>query len=221
MPGVVETARFMDVHFPGRYKITIVDNGSNDKTEELSLSLAGKYETVHYIKLKERGVGLALRAGVEANDYEIVGYMDIDLSTDLKHMLDVDRLFAEDDVTIVNGSRLSKGSKIIGRSFFRRCTSYGLRFLLKLLLKMKIDDAICGFKFFRQQTIEELIQKARESPGWFYCIELLIRAERNGMKIAEIPVVWTDDPRTTVKVSKTAMNYLRNTWSLRKALKKG
>ena len=219
MPGVEDTVRFLDDHFPGKYKVTIVDNGSSDKTEELSLMLAGEYEAVHYIKLEERGVGLALRAGVEANDYEIVGYMDIDLSTDLKHLLDVDKLFADDSVQIVNGSRLSKGSQIIGRSFFRRCTSYGLRFLLKLLLKMKIDDAICGFKFFRQQAVEDLMQVARESPGWFYCIELLILAERRGMKIAEIPVIWTDDPRTTVKVSKTTMNYIRNILSLRKALK--
>jgi len=214
--GVHSTVSFMDKHFSGRYAITLMDNGSTDKTEELSRLLTERYDNVHYIKLPERGVGLALRAGVAANNFEIVGYMDIDLSTKLEHLLEVDHLFTDENVQIVNGSRLSKGSKMINRSFQRKCTSQGLRFLLKILLGMKIDDAICGFKFFRKQTIEYLMAETAEANGWFYCVELLIRAEKSHIRIVEIPVVWEDDPNTTVRVPSLILNYMINIFRLRR-----
>ena len=218
--GITESVAFMEKHFNGRYKITIVDNGSTDNTEGLAHTLTRNNASVHYIKLDDRGVGFALRAGVAANDLDLVGYMDIDLSTKLEHILDVDKLFYDPSVQIVNGSRLSKGSIIIGRRIYRKVTSYGLRFLLKILLHMKIDDAICGFKFFRKDAINRLMPITHDSPGWFYCIELLIRAERNKVKIAEIPIIWEDEPNTTVHIFSTIKNYVYNILRLRAELKR-
>ena len=77
-----------------------------------------------------------------------------------------------------------------------------MKYLLKFVFGMRIDDAICGFKFFRQETVKDLIRVSSKEPGWFYCIELLLRAERMGVKIKEIPVVWQDDYDTTVHVKK-------------------
>lgn len=213
--GIEQTVAFMEQHFPGEYKITIVDNGSTDDTPQLSLRLTEKYPTVHYLQLSEKGVGLALREGVRGNDCEIVGYMDIDLSTKIDHILQMNTIFEENpEIQIVNGSRISKGSTVIGRKLSREMTSRGLNLILKVLLGMKIDDSLCGFKFFRKKAIETLISHSSDTKGWFYCAEILLRAEREKVQIREIPVVWQDDYNTTVHVKKLIVEYLKEIFRL-------
>ena len=207
--GVERTVDYMDRNFAGRYRITIVDNGSSDKTQEIGRALAEKYARVFYLRLEEKGVGLALRAGVRENDCDVVGYMDVDLSTDLNHLRDMDRAFDDPSVGIVNGSRLSRGSVVTGRRPLRVLTSHGFKWLMKLALGMRLDDALCGFKFFRRQTIERLMPLCGDTPGWFYCAELLLRAERAGVRILELPVVWRDEYDTTVHVGMLIRTYLR------------
>ena len=207
--GIENTIAFMEKNPIFEYKLTIVDNGSTDKTKQISLNLCETYKQVDYLALEEKGVGLAIREGVKLNTCEIVGYMDIDLSTKLDHLIEVKNIFKnKSNVEIVNGSRLHKKSKVIGRKFSRELTSRGLNFLLKLFLGMKISDSLCGFKFFRVDTIEQLMARSSKENGWFFCVEMLIRAEKLGIKIEEIPVVWQDDYDTTVKVGKLIRQYV-------------
>jgi hypothetical protein len=105
---------------------------------------------------------------------------------------------------------------VTGRKWYRNITSYGFIFLLKALLGMKASDAICGFKFFRQEAAKELISESSNDNGWFFIIEMLIRAERKHMKIVEIPVKWADDPHTKVKVFKLACYYIKQIFRLRR-----
>jgi len=79
---------------------------------------------------------------------------------------------------------------------------------MKFVLGAKFSDAMCGFKFYRKETADALVAKASDSNGWFYCAEMLVRAEWDGIKITEIPVTWTDDPNSKVKVGKLSMNYM-------------
>ncbi|AQR97827.1 glycosyltransferase [Clostridium saccharoperbutylacetonicum] len=208
--GIIQTIDFMDEHFKENYKISIIDNGSIDNTEAISKKLESSYHNVKYVKLKEKGVGLALREGIKLNNCEIVGYMDIDLSTKLDHLIEMKETFEKySDIKIVNGSRLSKNSVVIGRKFSREVTSRGLKYILKIVLGMRINDALCGFKFFRKETIEDLMKISSDTNGWFYCAEILLRAEKNNIKIKEIPVVWQDDYDTTVNVKKLIKEYLK------------
>jgi glycosyltransferase involved in cell wall biosynthesis len=209
---------FMRKHFENRYFITIVDNGSSDKTGEIARLYLS--DNLRYIQLAERGVGLAFRTGCASNTADIIGYIDIDLSTDISHLLDVDRLFEDPAVDIVNASRLSKDSRPLNRKWYRSITSLGLKCLLKIFFGMKIDDAICGFKFFRKDVVNRLITKSSDTPGWFYCIELLIRAEKAGYIIKEIPVIWRDNHDTRVKTFSLIFNYLKQIVMLRITLNK-
>jgi hypothetical protein len=123
------------------------------------------------------------------------------------------------DVEFVNGSRFSKESSVSGRKWYRNLTSYGLLFLLHFFLKMKASDAICGFKFFKKETVEKLVESSsKDENGWFFIIEMLLRAERMGVNIYELPVEWADDSRTKVKLFATIKNYVRNIRRLRKVL---
>lgn len=201
-------------------KLTILDNGSEDETPEIGKKLEEAYPEVTYVRVGERGVGVAFRKGIELNDCDIVGYMDIDLSTDLKYLGKTIEMFQQDpELQYVNGTRFSKESDTKGRKWYRKITSMGLVFLLKTIFHMKATDALCGFTFLRKEEAEQLVAESSQDNGWFYTVEFLLRAERDGMKICDMPVEWQEDYNTTVKVFKTIKNYIIQIHRLRNALK--
>ena len=201
-------------------KLTILDNGSEDETPEIGKKLEEAYPEVTYVRVGERGVGVAFRKGIELNDCDIVGYMDIDLSTDLKYLGKTIEMFQQDpELQYVNGTRFSKESDTKGRKWYRKITSMGLLFLLKTIFHMKATDALCGFTFLRKEEAEQLVAESSQDNGWFYTVEFLLRAERDGMKICDMPVEWQEDYNTTGKVFKTIKNYIIQIHRLRKALK--
>lgn len=201
-------------------RLTILDNGSEDETPEIGKKLEEAYPEVTYVRVGERGVGVAFRKGIELNDCDIVGYMDIDLSTDLKYLGKTIEMFQQDpELQYVNGTRFSKESDTKGRKWYRKITSMGLVLLLKTIFHMKATDALCGFTFLRREEAEQLVAESSQDNGWFYTVEFLLRAERDGMKICDMPVEWQEDYNTTVKVFKTIKNYIIQIHRLRKALK--
>lgn len=223
--GVERTVEYMQDYTRDRddvgYVCTILDNGSDDDTPDIGRNLESQYPgMVRYIRIEQRGVGIAFKTGVEQNDADIVGYMDIDLSTDISNLGKAIELFKEDEsLEYINGTRFSKESRTIGRKWYRKITSAGLVFILRTALGMKATDGICGFTFMRSDVARKLVAESGDDKGWFYMIELLIRAERSGVNILDLPVVFTENYDTTVKIGKTIKNYLVNIRRLRKELK--
>ena len=218
--GIEATIAYVREHVKSPCRLTILDNGSEDETPEIGKKLEEAYPEVTYVRVGERGVGVAFRKGIELNDCDIVGYMDIDLSTDLKYLGKTIEMFQQDpELQYVNGTRFSKESDTKGRKWYRKITSMGLVFLLKTIFHMKATDALCGFTFLRKEEAEQLVAESSQDNGWFYTVEFLLRAERDGMKICDMPVEWQEDYNTTVKVFKTIKNYIIQIHRLRKALK--
>ena len=207
--GIRRTVEYLQkINFTD-YCITIVDNGSEDETPQIAERLCEEFPKVTYNRIQIRGVGAAFREGVKLNECEIVGYMDIDLSTNIKHLGEAIEIFKNDvSVQYINGSRFAKESDTKGRKWYRKITSQGLLILLKVFLGMKCSDAICGFTFVRKEVAEELIAASSDDNGWFYMIEFLLRAEKRGIKVLDYPVEWQEDYNTTVKIFKTICNYL-------------
>ena len=201
-------------------KLTIVDNASKDRTQKIAEQLCEELSGVRYLRIEEKGVGAAFRAGIRDNQAEIVGYMDVDLSTDLRALYVTKRIFEDHpEIMMVNASKQAKRSRTIGRAWYRNLTSKGLTLAMKAGLGMQASDAICGFKFFRKDFVEDLIAQSDCSEnGWFFIIELLIRAERSEGKVAELPVVYTEAEGGHVDVLKQTADYLKNIRKLRKNL---
>lgn len=207
--GITRTVEYLQSIAFEDYEIIIVDNGSEDETPEIAATLCEKYPKVTYEGIKIRGVGAAFRRGVELSQGEIVGYMDIDLSTNIKHLGEAIHIFkTRPEVAYINGSRFAKESDTQGRKWYRKITSQGLLILLKLFLRMKSTDAICGFTFVRRETALSLVEGSSQDNGWFYMIEFLLRAEKRGVNVLDYPVEWQEDYNTTVKIFKTVCNYL-------------
>ncbi len=216
--GIERTIKYLKENITIPYELTILDNGSDDETPEIGKALAEKYPEVTYVRVGERGVGVAFRKGIELNTCNLVGYMDIDLSTDLKYLGKTIKMFQKyPKLQYVNGSRFSKNSDTKGRKWYRKITSMGLVILLKTIFHMKASDAVCGFTWLRKEAAEELVKESSKDNGWFYTIEFLLRAERKGMKIYDMPVEWQEDYNTTVKIWKTIKNYLLRIYKLKRA----
>lgn len=219
--GIEKTMEYLKKNVTIPYSLTILDNGSEDETPQIGMELAEKYPEVTYVRVGERGVGVAFRKGIELNQSHIVGYMDIDLSTDLKYLGKTITLFQEKpELEYVNGSRFSRESDTKGRKWYRRITSMGLVFLLKTVFHMKATDAVCGFTFLRREAAQQLVKESSNDNGWFYTIEFLLRAERDGMNIYDMPVEWQEDYNTTVKIWKTIKNYLVRIYALKKTFRR-
>lgn len=208
--GITATVSYLKSIGFEDYEIIIVDNGSEDETPQIAGRLVQTYERVRYERIGVRGVGAAFRKGVAVSTGDIIGYMDIDLSTNLRHFGEAITLFEkEPGLEYINGSRFAAASDTRGRKWYRRLTSGGLLILLKLFLGMKSTDAVCGFTFIRRKTCLQLVAASGDDKGWFYVIELLLRAEKRGVRILDYPVEWQEDYNTTVRIWKTICNYLK------------
>ena len=207
--GVVRTVEYLESMKFDDYEILIVDNGSEDETPQIAAGLCERYGRVNYEQISVRGVGAAFRRGVALSRGEVVGYMDIDLSTNIRHLGEAIRIFEkEPGIAYINGSRFARQSDTRGRKWYRKIPSQGLLILLKCFLGMKSTDAICGFTFVRRETALSLVEGCSQDNGWFYMIEFLLRAEKRGVAVLDYPVEWQEDYNTTVKVFRTICNYM-------------
>lgn len=205
-----------------RFVILVVDNGSTDCTREIAEGLCRKYPEVNYLRLEEKGVGIAFKSGVSIIDTDIVGYIDIDLAVDICYLSTVVSCFENNpNVDIVNTSRFNRQSVTHGRKWYRNIMSYGLLIILKVFLGMKASDALCGFKFFKKKVVDKLLRESADEKGWFLIIEMLVRAERNNARIVELPVEYYDDAdNSKVKIVDTIIDYLKHIKRLRNSFEK-
>jgi glycosyltransferase involved in cell wall biosynthesis len=182
--------------------ITIADNASTDGTLKAAQKLSKKYKEVSVLHLKQKGRGRAVKAAWLQTPADIHCYMDIDLSTDLKHLPGLVRsLIRGYDIAI--GSRNSQGSRVYGRSLLRTITSKAYILMIKSIFWVQFSDAQCGFKAIRDDAAKKILPLVKDDE-WFFDSELLIIAEKLGFRIYEEHVTWIDNPGSTVRVVKTA-----------------
>ena len=193
--------------FPYRFVITVVDNASTDRTWEVASRLALEIPEVEAVRLERKGRGRALRHVWGTSQADVVAYMDVDLSTDLDAFLPLIAPLVSGHSDLAIGSRLSRGSSVV-RGPRREVISRAYNLLLRLTLFARFSDAQCGFKAGRTEVVRALLP-AVEDQSWFFDTELLLLAERNGLRIHEVPVDWVDDPDSRVDVLRTALDDLR------------
>ena len=192
--------------------IYIVDNASTDDTWLIAKQLAQSMPKVITRHLHQKGRGRAVKYVWQKTKSDIVAYMDVDLSTDLKHFPPlVHALTGGYDLAI--GSRNARGAHVHRRSLLRTITSKGYLMLIKLLFRVHFSDAQCGFKAVTRRVVEEVIPKVVDDE-WFFDTELLILAEKMGYRIYEEPVTWIDNPGSTVRVMKTMQGDIVGLWRL-------
>jgi len=206
--SILTLSKFLSSNFPNRnWRVTVADNASTDKTQEIMKNLMKNNPKIGYVRLEEKGRGRALKKAWNKSDARILAYMDVDLSTHIKHIPELINSLLSSDFSISIGSRLLSDSKI-KRSLKREIVSRIYNLIIKIIHKTKFSDAQCGFKAIKKDLFGELSPIIKNNE-WFFDSEMLIIAEKMGYKIHEIPVEWNEDMGSTVKIIPTAMEDLK------------
>ena len=194
--------RHLRENFPFEARITIADNASVDDTPRIAAELAAELTDVRVVRLEQKGRGRALHAVWSTSDAPVLAYMDVDLSTDLAALAPLVAPLISGHSDLAIGTRLGRGARVVRgpkREIISRC--YNL--ILKSTLAARFSDAQCGFKAIRADVAERLLPHVADT-GWFFDTELLVLAERSGLRIHEVPVDWVDDPDSRVDIVATA-----------------
>jgi glycosyltransferase involved in cell wall biosynthesis len=210
---------YLEREFPFAWRVTIADNGSGDETPLIAALLAARHERVELLRLERKGRGHALREAWLQSDADVVSYMDVDLSTNLESFLPLvaPLLSGHSDVAI--GTRLAHSSHV-RRRLKREALSRGYNLLVHAGFGAHFSDAQCGFKALRADVARRLVPLVVDD-GWFFDTELLLVAERNGLRIHEVPVDWIEDLDSRVELLPTIAADLAGLWRVRRAFWRG
>ena len=210
---------YLRAEFPFRFGVVIADNASVDGTSGIAAELEARHDEVDLLRLERKGRGHALRAGWLASDADVVSYMDVDLSTNLESFLPLVAPILSGHSELAIGTRLAHQAHV-RRRIKRELLSRGYNGLVHAAFRAGFSDAQCGFKALRADVARRLLPLV-ENEGWFFDTELLLLAERNGLRIHEVPVDWIEDLDSRVDLMPTIAEDLRGLWRVRRAFWRG
>lgn len=204
--SVLALREFLQKNCPIEWRVVVANNASTDSTIEIAKRLSERFKDVGYVHLDVKGRGRALRKAWLESDADIVSYMDVDLSTNLRFFPPlIQALLNGYDVAI--GSRLMPASRVT-RTLKREVISRCYNLLVKALFFTTFSDAQCGFKGLTRLAARKLVPLVKDE-SWFFDTELLILAEKKGYRIKEVPVEWIEDLDSRVHIVRTATDDIK------------
>jgi len=190
---------------PISVELLVVDDNSPDGTGKLADDLAAKHPQVHVLhRAQKQGLGRAYCAGFAwalEHGYEFIMEMDGDFShnpDDIPKFIE-----AAQNADLVLGSRYKNGIRVINWPLRRLMLSTMAARYVKFVTGMPITDPTGGFKCFRRRALESIDLNAIQSNGYSFQIELTHKIWRQGMRVEEVPIIFTDRFQGTSKMSGT------------------
>lgn len=179
--------------------IIISDGGSKDETINIVKNLAKKYSNLRLKLINYKGKGHQITKTIIDERYDYFICMDCDLATPIDFLVPmIDFLCAKNDIVI--GSRFLRESKT-KRTKKRKILGDGYRFLVKILFLSSVKDFQCGFKGFKRKTILPILNNVQDK-RWIWDTEVIIRANKKGLKIKEFPIEWEEKSNSRVNLVK-------------------
>jgi glycosyltransferase involved in cell wall biosynthesis len=217
--NVTALLAYLRNEFPFRFAVVVADNASTDATPQIAAALARENEELSVLRLDRKGRGLAIKTAWLASLADVVAYMDVDLSTNLESFLPLVAPILSGHSEVAIGTRLAHQAHV-RRQLRREVLSRGYNGLVHGLFRVGFSDAQCGFKAIRADVARLLVPRV-EDDGWFFDTELLLLAERSGLRIHEVPVDWIEDLDSRVDLAATIAADLRGLWRVRRAFWRG
>ena len=217
--SVEQLLAYLREEFPFPVGVVIADNASADATWQVAQALEAEHPEVSALHVERKGRGLALRTAWLSSRADVVAYMDVDLSTNLTSFLPLVAPLLSGHSELAIGTRLLHGARTT-RRFKRELLSRGYNGLIHAGFRASFTDAQCGFKALRADVVRRLVPLVLDD-GWFFDTELLLLAERNGMRIHEVPVDWIEDLDSRVELMPTIAGDLKGLWRVRRAFWQG
>jgi len=210
---------YLREEFPFSFGVVIADNASTDATWQVARELEAEHPELSAIHVERKGRGLALRTAWLSSRADVVAYMDVDLSTNMTSFLPLVAPLLSGHSEVAIGTRLRRGAHIT-RQLRRELLSRGYNALIHTGFRVSFSDAQCGFKAVRGDVARRLVPLVADD-SWFFDTELLLLADRNGMRIHEVPVDWIEDLDTRVDLMPTIAADLQGLWRVLRAFWRG
>lgn len=200
--GVVEEAGFELL------EAVVVDDGSCDRTAEMLACAAESDPRLRPVlgASQNEGKGAAIATGVSHACGEYVLFVDVDLSTPLEELSKLAAAI-EEGFDVVIGSRAVAGAIVERGPAHRKLMGAAFNGSVRALTRLRIRDTQCGFKLMRTEVARGLLNE-QECPGFAFDVEMLMRADRAGLQIAEVPVLYVHDSRSSVRVVSASLRML-------------
>jgi len=195
-----------DLGFP--WELIVADDGSKDSTVKLVEELG--FANLRVLRAERNGgKGSAVRRGMLAADGQYVLFDDADNSTLIEEVEKLLRKLVTEGYDVAVGSRAAAGAQEASKSLLRRVMSGGLRWIVRYVFRIGVQDTQCGFKMFTQAAAKRL-HTAQTIMGFSFDLEILYLAAKVGYRVAEVPVTWVDAPGSKVDPAKEARRFLRD-----------
>lgn len=200
------------------WEIIFGDDASRDETPELIKSFIKKHPRIPlsaFFHSKNQGRGRTVADGILKAQGRIAGFIDIDLEVPPDYIPRFAQAI-EDDADIAAAWRIYDFTL---KSIPRWLASKGYNLIRDRVLGTTIQDTEAGYKFFKRKNILPVL-KTCHSPGWFWDTEVMVRSERAGLKIVQIPVVFIRrfDKTSTVRLLPDTLIYLKELWKFKRQL---
>jgi glycosyltransferase AglD len=196
--------------------IILANNGSTDSTGAMCDSFVRKGAGMCHDYHAKPGKGGAIKSAWQSHKADQYWFTDLDLAVSPEYFDQMHSILSRDEADIVIGSRYMPASKA-ERTLARKIASKGYNALLSLLFDKSFCDAQCGFKGVNDKAVQELLPKVK-SEGFFFDTELLIRADKDGYRVREIPVKWKEGEHSKVRLCRDVPYFLKEMIRLYKDL---
>lgn len=194
--------------FNQEIEVIIVDDGSSDNTYKLALSYAPSFKNLKVIALdRNRGKGAAVNRGFQESGGEIVVFTDADFSTPISEINKLLIKINEGNDIVIGSRALDRSSVKKHQKFLREMMGRTFNLFVKLLAVRGISDTQCGFKAFYKPTCTKVFER-QTIFDFGFDVEILFIARKFGLKIAEVPVLWYNDERSSVNPIKDSVKTL-------------
>ncbi|MCX6778941.1 MAG: glycosyltransferase [Candidatus Magasanikbacteria bacterium] len=208
--NLLKLANFCTENLTDDWFIVIANNNSQDSTPKICAEMNKENKKINCLNLDKQGKGLAIQTSWQTLPADYYIFMDADLSTNLEALPSlINELKKNNDIVI--GSRTLEGS-LAKRSFTRRLVSSAFRLIIRSTLSLKLTDFACGFKGVNQRIVEKVLPQINNQE-WFWDTELLYLASKQGYRIKEIPVQWTETPdknrKQSLNILSVSLKYLK------------
>jgi glycosyltransferase involved in cell wall biosynthesis len=201
------------------YEVLVVENGSSDRTSEVTREFAKSHPYVRLLEVQTRGKGLAVKAGM----LEARGHYRFICDTDLSMPIEEIEKFLPpnyDGYEVMIGTREGKGARRIGEPEYRHVMGRILNWIVKLTAVPDFEDTQCGFKMFKGEVADDLFQ-VQLMNGIGFDVELIFLAKKRGYRITDVPITWYYDPDSRMRLLQDSLHILVEIWQVHQNWREG
>lgn len=211
-----QTSEYMDKTFPNGYEIIFSDDGSLDDSRKIVDKFSKSHKSIRSVGYeKNRGKGCAVRTGILAAEGDVIISTDCDLAYGLDVIKKAFDIFESSDAELVIGSRRLEKDGYDGYTFIRKLASKTYLKCLSIAAGFKLSDSQCGFKCYRNASAKKIFEGCKVD-GFAFDFEVLIRAQKFGMKITEMPVKIINHRESKVNVFSDSLKMLKDIAKIKK-----